>query len=208
MTDANRGGPLKFRLVADQKHTSGIVDDGARNIDLARIVVEQRSIVVESGSPDDRHIDLELSDQVDRRTADDRPVGASHRTAGHDDFDGWMAIKRHGDIEVVGDDEKVLVVCQRGGDFFGGRPNIDKQRAFVRNKRRSRNADFTFLRGRDEAPRLVRQVLNGRGDNGSAVGPRQDATVAKVVEITPYRLRGDLEARGEFFNRNPADRPS
>src|SRR5271170_2106337 len=47
MANADRSGALKFRLIANEKHAPGIVDDGSGDVDFAWIVIKQRSVVVE-----------------------------------------------------------------------------------------------------------------------------------------------------------------
>ena len=198
--------PVQLGAVANQQHAAGIVDNGAGDIHLARIIVEQRSVLVERRGADDRHIDLELPDEVDRRGADDRAVGAPHQPTGNDNFDRRMPVERHGDVEVIGDDQEILMVFQGGSDLLGGRADIDEERALVRDQGRCGNADFPFLGRGDEAPRLVGQVLDRRRDHRPAMGARKDAKIAEFVQVAADGLRCDVEARREVFDRDPTDR--
>jgi hypothetical protein len=62
-----------------------------------------------------------------------------------------MPVQQHRNIEVVGDDQKVLMRSERAGDLFGGGADIDEQRTAIGDLRRGRSTDRLLLVGGDEA---------------------------------------------------------
>src|ERR1700675_4294949 len=48
VADADGRRPLELRAIADQEAAAGVFDDGARDIDLDRVGVGQRFVLVES----------------------------------------------------------------------------------------------------------------------------------------------------------------
>src|ERR1700728_2111095 len=127
VADPNGCRPIELRLITDKEHAPRIVDNGARDADLAWIIIEEGPIFLESGCADDRDVDFELPDELDRRAADDCAIGAAHQPAGGDHLDGRMSVKRHRHVEVVGDDKKILMVLKRVGYFLGRRADVDEE---------------------------------------------------------------------------------
>ncbi len=116
-------------------------------------------------------------------------MGAAHRAARHDHLDARMPVQQHRDIEVVGDDQKILVRGQRARDFFRGGADVDEQRAAVRNPFGRGGANRLLFLGGDEAARLIGEVLDAGGDDRAAMNAGQRALVAEVVEVLADGLR-------------------
>src|SRR5688572_25124875 len=87
MRDADRSRALEFHRIRDEDHMPGVSDDRLRDLDLAKVEVEQSAVMVDRGSADHRIIDLELLDEIDGRLADDAAVGPTHHAAGDHHFD-------------------------------------------------------------------------------------------------------------------------
>ena len=68
-----------FGAVGHQDHVARIGDDGLRRLDLAVVEIEQRAVLIDRRCADDGEVDLELLDEVVRRLADHRAVGAPDR---------------------------------------------------------------------------------------------------------------------------------
>ena len=87
MADAHRRRALELGRVGDEDDVPGIGDDRLRDLHLAKIEIEQRAVMVDRRGADDRVVDLELPDEIDRRLADDAAVGAAHHAAGDHHLD-------------------------------------------------------------------------------------------------------------------------
>ncbi len=93
MADANGCGALELGGVGDQDHVARIGHDCLRDLDLAKIEVEQCAIAVDGGGADHGEIDLELADEIDGCLADYTAIGAAHDTAGYDHLDIGVYIR-------------------------------------------------------------------------------------------------------------------
>ena len=135
------------------------------------------------------------------------PSAATHRAARDDHLDARPLVEQHGDVDVVGDDEQVLVSRERLGDLLGRRADVDEQRAAVRDDCGRGNADRPLFGRGDETPRLVGDVLDAGGDDRAAVNARQKMMVAEIVEVLADRLHRDVVTPGEVLDADLAGCP-
>jgi hypothetical protein len=83
-----------------------------------------------------------------------------------------MAVEGHCDIQIVCDDEQVSRPAS-ARDLLDGRPDVDEERRIVRNDFCGRDADGTLFILRDQATRLIGDILDAGKHNGVAMDPRQ-----------------------------------
>jgi hypothetical protein len=155
--------------------------------------------------PDLFGVDFKPADEVERGTSHHRPVRAASRSAGDDHLDGRAPIERHRHIKVAGDDQQGVVVRQHRCDLLGGCADVDEQRRLVGDQRCGGNTDRLLFGRRDEAARIVRQVLDAGGDDRAATGARQNPALAKLVEVTADRLGSNIEASRKIVDTHSAE---
>src|SRR5262245_34236919 len=197
MADAHRRRALVFHAVGHQDRPARAVHDGLGNLDLAVVEVEQRAVLVDGRGADDRIVDLELADEVDRRLADNAPVRMPHDAARDDHLDLVVSLQYIDNIYVIRDRQQPLLAAQGHRHLLGGGTDVDQDRRVVGDQRCSPHADPALLFGGETAPRLVADVGNPGGEDSAAMIALQHPTLAQIVEVLANGLGGDAEAVGQ-----------
>src|SRR3546814_9609736 len=76
---------------------AGVLDDRPGDANLLVVVVQEVAFGVDAADPDDAEVHLELSDEVDRRLADDAAVPHPHGAAGDADAEARIPVQQGGD---------------------------------------------------------------------------------------------------------------
>ena len=87
MPDPHRCRAPELGTVRGQNDVVGIFDDGAGDMRLTQIIIQQRPVMSDRGRPDQGDFDTELADKIDRGLAQYRPVRAAHGAAWNHHFD-------------------------------------------------------------------------------------------------------------------------
>ena len=178
MADADRRRALELGGVGDEDDVPCIGDDRLRDLDLAKVEIEQGAVMIDRRGADDGIIDLELLDEIDGGLADNAAVRAAHHAAGDHHLDRGIDAHPVGNIDVIGDNHQPVMVEKRLAHGLGRGADVDEKRGVIRDQPRRRKTDRLLLVGGDLAPRLVFHVLDAGREQRPAMDASQQALVA------------------------------
>jgi hypothetical protein len=189
MADPDRSGAFELRGVGNEDNVARICHDRLGYLHFAKIKIQQRAVVIDRRCADYREINLELLDEVDRSLPDDAPVSPPDHTARDYDLDRRVDSQAIGNVYVIGNNHKSVMVEQRLTNRLGRRADVYEERRVVRYYPSGRSTDRRLLFGRDFTARLVLHILDSRGKQRAPVDASQEPAIAQFVEIFSHGLR-------------------
>ncbi len=96
--------PIELAVIGGQPYLPRLRQNGLRHFHLAVIEITQTAVGLDRRDADQRDVDLELPDEIDRGFADDASIAATHHAAGNDHLAIGVVAENRRDIQVVGDD--------------------------------------------------------------------------------------------------------
>src|SRR6185436_13609628 len=127
MTAAHSSVAPELADVRDQQGDSAVSNDGLTGLELVRVKIEQRAILIDAADAENSEIRLEPGKKPHCGVADDIAVQGAQRSPGDRDFDVGITRERRGHVQIVGYDSQILTMGQRLRDIFGRRPESDHE---------------------------------------------------------------------------------
>ena len=124
-----------------------------------------------------------------------------HQPTGDDYFTLKIVGQDAGDVQIVGDDTKPLMIRKRSRDFFGGGADIDDQRTAIWHGLRHGLRDAPLGTVIEPLALVVGDVFGGRAGNAhAAMKARQQAAFGQQAHVATHGLQRDAQVLGQGFN--------
>jgi hypothetical protein len=196
--ELDHGRPVELAVVGSEPDLARLLDDGARDLDLAVVEVAQRAVGFDAADADQADVDLELAHEVHRGFAHDALVGAAHQAAGDDHLAVGVGAHQRGDMQVVGDHAQAAVMLQLARHRLDGGADVHDQRATVGHPPGHGARDARLGVGLHGLALAVGDVLGGRtGLPHAAMEAREQAGLGQALHVAPHGLQRDAEALGQ-----------
>lgn len=100
-----------------------------------------------------------MEDEIKRRIEKDEEIGGEEKEEGNKKLDGGVEEKSIGEIDIIGDENKMIMVKKRMNERIGGCKDIDEKRREIRDDRRSGKKDGLILMRRDKKERIILNII-------------------------------------------------